>query len=126
MAGLQGPASHQPFVTPAHRQGPRSASELAGSRAAQRWSLPAARTTNMIERRRFAGGTPRRRQPKQHRSAGLTRRVELQVARRRGLAPPQAGWHPRALRSTPKLMAGHFEGVDPVMPLANARCDLLS
>jgi hypothetical protein len=36
MAGLQGPTSHQPFVTPAHRQGPRSASELAGSRAAQR------------------------------------------------------------------------------------------
>jgi hypothetical protein len=28
MAGLEGPTSHQPFVTPAHRHGPRSVMEL--------------------------------------------------------------------------------------------------
>jgi hypothetical protein len=31
MAGLEGPTSHQPFVTPAHRHGPRSVVELDGS-----------------------------------------------------------------------------------------------
>ena len=31
MAGLEGPTSHQPFVTPAHRHGPRSVAELDGS-----------------------------------------------------------------------------------------------
>ena len=31
MAGLEGPTSHQPFVTPAHRHGPRSVVELGGS-----------------------------------------------------------------------------------------------
>jgi hypothetical protein len=36
MAGLQGPTSHQRFVTPAHRQGPRSAAELASSPGDQR------------------------------------------------------------------------------------------
>ena len=46
IAGLEGPTSHQPFVTPANPHGPPSAEELYGSRRDKRFPMRTTRPTN--------------------------------------------------------------------------------
>src|SRR5260370_9486269 len=49
IAGLEGPTSHQPFVTPADLHGPRSTAELEGSRHNERFSMRTTQITNTNE-----------------------------------------------------------------------------
>jgi len=65
IAGLEGPTSHQPFVTPANPHGPPSTEELHGSRRDKRLSMWTTRPTNangltmtVISARTAETGTP--------------------------------------------------------------------
>jgi hypothetical protein len=98
MAGLEGPTSHQPFVTPAHRHGPRSVVELHDSLNGQ--EVTRAGGSNHDQHQQ-----PALRPPTRHavgrsdgvRAAGLSRRLQARSSSRRIPAPPDPGSDPGRL-----------------------------